>query len=417
MFTTRLDLFVSVGVLLSSTIAVPRCHSQTLEWTRQLNFASHDVSADGLGNVYISGFTNGNTADDVDAALAEYDELGNLQWTRTLSTNVEDWSWGVSADGLGNVYQSGHTGGIAGSSDAYVAKYDAAGNRQWIRLLGTDANESSHGVFADRLGNVLISGYTIGNLNGPNAGGLDVFVAKYDALGIRQWTRQFGTSTEENGWRVSGDLQGNAYVTGSTSGSLGGTNAGSLDAFVTKYDASGNLQWTRQFGTSEIDRGRGVSADNQGNVFVSGWINGSEDGNENAFVAKYDSAGVLKWTQQFGNSGTYSADLTADGHGNVYVLGYASSGLDGGSGEAGGFIRKYGSAGTVLWTLQSASMIAGYRSRISTDGQGNIYFQGGGSLGKVSEQVPEPSAASFWLGGLTLAAVCRRRRTTPDTFR
>ena len=92
-------------------------------------------------------------------------------------------SYGVSADGLGNVYISGYTGGSlggpnAGGNDAFVSKYDAAGNFQWTRQLGTSASDLSYGVSADGLGNVYFSGYTLGSLGGPNAGGDDAFVVK-----------------------------------------------------------------------------------------------------------------------------------------------------------------------------------------------------------------------------------------------
>ena len=67
---------------------------------------------------------------------------------------------------------------------------------QWTRQLGTSATDVSYGVSADGLGNVYISGYTDGSLGGPNAGGTDAFVSKYDAAGTLQWTRQLGTSVD-----------------------------------------------------------------------------------------------------------------------------------------------------------------------------------------------------------------------------
>ena len=109
---------------------------------------------------------------------------------------------------------------------------------------------ASYGVSADGLGNVYISGYTYGSLGGPNAGSDDAFVSKYDAAGTLQWTRQLGTSAIDRSYGVSADGLGNVYISGYTSGSLGGPNAGGNDAFVSKYDAAGTLQWTRQLGTS-----------------------------------------------------------------------------------------------------------------------------------------------------------------------
>jgi hypothetical protein len=115
---------------------------------------------------------------------------------------------------------------------------------------------------------VYISGYTHGSLVEPNAGNGDAFISKYDAAGNIQWTRQLGTAEADNSFSVSADGLGNAYITGSTWGSLGGPNQGNDDAFVSKYDAAGTLQWTRQLGTPEGDTGVGVSADGLGNVCI-----------------------------------------------------------------------------------------------------------------------------------------------------
>jgi hypothetical protein len=60
---------------------------------------------------------------------------------------------------------------------------------------------------------------------------------------------------------VSADGLGSVYISGYTSGSLEGTNVGYYDAFLSKFDASGTLEWTQQLGTSEGDWSNSVSAD------------------------------------------------------------------------------------------------------------------------------------------------------------
>ena len=111
------------------------------------------------------------------------------------------------------------------------------GNLLWTRQLGTSFGDESSHMSADGLGNIYISGYTTGSLAGPNAGGTDAFVGKYDEAGNLHWTRQLGT--ENSGLEVAcrPTALGNVYISGSTEGSLGGTNAGNYDAFVSKYDA------------------------------------------------------------------------------------------------------------------------------------------------------------------------------------
>jgi len=315
-----------------------------IQWVRQLGTSSDDqsngVSADGLGNVYISGLTRGSlgeaNAGSSDAFVSKYDDAGNIQWVRQLGTS-SDQSNGVSADGLGNVYISGVTEGTPNGThsnpDAFVSKYDDAGDLQWTRQLGTHSDDISFGVSADGLGNVYISGFTKGRLEGTNAGMDDAFVSKYDAAGDLQWTRQLGTSSIDSSLGVSADGLGNVYISGFTGGSLDGTKAGSADAFVSKYDAAGDLQWTRQLGTSSADQSFGVSADGLGNVYISGETLGSLDGTNagagDAFVSKYDAAGDLQWTRQLGTSSDdVSSGVSADGLGNVYISGFTSGSLD-----------------------------------------------------------------------------------------
>ncbi len=105
---------------------------------------------------------------------------------------------------------------------------------EWSRQLGTSRNDSGNGVATDPLGNVFISGRTEGSLGGPNAGDYDAFVSKYDSTGNLLWTRQLSTSAEDNSYGVAADPLGNIYISGYTAGSLGGPNAGGRDAFLVK---------------------------------------------------------------------------------------------------------------------------------------------------------------------------------------
>ena len=67
-------------------------------------------------------------------------------------------------------------------------------------------------------------------------------------------TLQFGTSSGDAAYGAATDSSGNLYVTGYTSGGLdGNTSAGSSDLFVVKYNSSGTKQWTKQLGTSGED--------------------------------------------------------------------------------------------------------------------------------------------------------------------
>jgi hypothetical protein len=236
-----------------------------------------------------------------------------------------------------------------GSQDVFLSKYDAAGVHQWTRQLGTSGFDVSNGVSADGLGNVYISGYVDGSLAGPSAGGDDVFVAKYDALGNLLWTRQFGTARSDHSNGVTTDTLGNVFISGTTNGSLvpSDVHPNDFDSFVGKYRATGDLVWLRQFGTTEFDVGAAPSADGLGNVFLSGVTPASPDtpgaGSQDVFVRKYDSDGNVLWKRQFGSSAEDTAGhLSADGSDNVYLVGSTRGSLGGpNAGSQDAFVARY----------------------------------------------------------------------------
>jgi hypothetical protein len=412
-----------------------------VEWIRQVGTAETDygraVSADALGNVFVGGKTNGNLAAPnaglSDAFLSRYDVAGNLQWVQQFGSSRDQEVLGASTDGLGNVYISGVTydaigGPVAGSFDMFVAKYASAGSLLWARQLGTGPGDEGVGISADALGNVYVAGLTYGNLAGTNAGLTDVFLAKYDASGTLQWTRQFGTSNYDDGLSVSADGLGGVYIAGRTQGNLDGTNAGNTDAFLRKYDAAGTVLWTRQLGTTGFDESTSVSADALGNVYISGETEGSlggpNTGSYDAFVSKYNSSGALQWTRQTGTSQFDDSNgVETDGLGNVYLLGNTNGSLSGpNAGNTDTFVRKYNAAGTLLWTRQFGTSSTDYSMGISSDSLGNLFVSGitWGSLGgpnagvedafvaKLADPVPEPS--SLVLTCIFAMATCTRRR-------
>ena len=184
----------------------------------------------------------------------------------------------------------------------------------WTKQLGSSSNDDAFGVATDSSGNVYVTGATTGGLDGnTSAYGNDLFVVKYNSSGTKQWTKQLGTSSHDTATGVDTDLSGNVYVTGDTTGGLdGNTSAGSNDLFVVKYNSSGTKQWTKQLGTSSHDYAHGVATDSSGNVYVTGSTYRNLDGNTSAgnadlFVVKYNASGSKQWTRQLGSSSRDSA--------------------------------------------------------------------------------------------------------------
>ncbi|MFO7654509.1 MAG: SBBP repeat-containing protein [Candidatus Krumholzibacteriia bacterium] len=193
------------------------------------------------------------------------------------------------------------------------------------------------------------------------------------------WTRQFEPAT---GRGVAVDPGGNVYVTGSTTGSFEGTNGG-VDVFLRKFDPAGAVLWTRQYGTEASEEGWAVAVDVSGNAYVVG---GTKIGNSDTdvLVLKYGPDGALLWDRQFGS---VEADedigfgVAVDADGNAYVTGSTMGRIADDAVKTPVFdlfLRKYDPSGEVLWTQQvnAGADIEGKGVAVDGSGSGAVYVTG-----------------------------------------
>jgi len=328
----------------------------------------------------------------------------NLAWVRQFGTPSTDDAVAVAAD-AGGVWVAGNTSGTlagqtsAGSQDAYLARYDGAGTLQWVRQFGTAALDQAWSVAADASG-VYVAGSTRGAFPGQaGAGALDAFVRKYDAGGNELWTRQFGTSSTDQAVGIAIGPSG-VYVAGSTGGVLPGqSGSGDQDVFVRKYDAAGSVLWTRQFGTASSDQAGGIAAGASG-VYVTGAVLGNLPGQtgagwQDAFVRGYDASGTELWTRQFGSPSVDLGRAVALDSTGVYVSGATLAALPGqtSAGLADVFLRKYDAGGTELWTRQFGS--ASFEDGLAASAGPGGVLVAGYTMGALPGQAPSGLADAF----------------------
>lgn len=156
------------------------------------------------------------------------------------------------------------------------------------------ADEGALSVTMDSSGNIYAAGQTYGALSGQaNLGGSDAFLGKYDSSSNDIWTRQFGSSAHDTAYSVAVDSSGYVYVAGKTDGALPGyATLGSTDAFLKKYDSTGNEVWTHLFGTSQDDEASSIYVDSPGNIYVAGNTTGAfpgqvNSGSRDAFLIRF----------------------------------------------------------------------------------------------------------------------------------
>jgi hypothetical protein len=438
--------FVAVGVAtFSSDIACAET-PYVAAWSRQMGTTSDEwarsVGVDSAGNAYVTGYTGGslygsNLGND-DLVLTKYDSAGNAVWSRQAGTSGYDAGYSVTVDETGNSYVTGHTYGSfggpnIGGRDIVLAKYDSSGNQAWSKQLGTPALENGHSVALDSSRNIYIGGATNGALGGTNVGQYDATLIKCDSSGNMLWARQFGTSANDHILSVAADSSGNAYVGGLTDGGLFASNAGWADNFLAKYDSSGNRLWSRQFGTPSNDRIESMATDTAGNVYVSGSTGGNlfgpGAGNWDAFLAKYSTSGNLLWSRQLGTAGAdWGHALAVDAAGNAYLSGETDGDLGGAVGSSDVFLAKYDAAGNIVWTQQIGTTEYDQGLSIALGPSDSAYVCGAtsGSLGGdhvwgrdmflTKFAVPEPSTLALLATcGLALIAFARGKKKFTDS--
>ena len=180
-----------------------------------------------------------------------------------------DTATGISYYTAGTPFVSGYTDGVlgdqssSGGQDAFLMKLNSDFTMAWVRQFGTAADDRANAVALNDA-YAIVGGETAGTLDGEStSGGVDAFAATYDDSGALQWLRQFGTAGDD---RVTG-AAGTAFLpvslfAGETSGAFSGeTNAGGTDIFAARFDIGGNRLWTDQQGTAGEDHVRDAEMD------------------------------------------------------------------------------------------------------------------------------------------------------------
>jgi len=337
-----------------------------------------------------TGALDGVNRGSVDAFVRMYESEGDMLWASQLGTPLQEIAKAVVAH-EGFVYVVGETGGsLAGSrgaTDAFIRKYDIFGNVLWTRQFGTSEYDAANSVAVAGDGTVYVAGLTWGVLGTSNAGANDAFVRKYTPDGVVVWTKQFGSANSDQATGVAINALGNVYVVGTTFGNLKGTSRGQADAFIRSYNESGDISWTKQFGTSLGDRANAVAVGLGGDAIVVGTTEGTLEGSSmpneyDTYCRRYSAGGLVVVTKQFRiRNAENGLSVASDSDGSFFITG--SSYLPGGVLDV--FVRKYSNANRHVWTrLFGTSYIDGARA-VSVANTGAIYV-GGNTYGALAGQ-------------------------------
>jgi hypothetical protein len=214
---------------------------------------------------------------------------------------------------------------------AWVARYDATGQRRWLRVLGHDPLGYARAPTLSPDGSIVVVG---------RAGGS--FVARLSASGELAWLRPLSTLHYAGPDDVAVDAHGDAYVAGTTL---------DLDAYLARVDPSGEVVWVRTISTSGIDTGRGVVALRSGGVVLVGKLGGESggfaSGGSRPFAARFTLDGDRTWLTEIPtSSGGFASGAALEPDDGVLVVGSADE-PGGGSFSRDAFVARVDARGVI----------------------------------------------------------------------
>lgn len=280
------------------------------------------------------------------------------------------------------------TGPFPGEGECLIAQFNSQGARQWATYYGGESTEQLQSITIDQAGNLYIAGSTTSStgIATPNSflptispddqtNGSAVFLAKLNSSATsRQWGTYYG-QTYDFPTAVACDRFGHVYMSGATSTIEGASNpdvittpgawqtifggggtAAQWDGFLVQFDTAGNRKWGTYYGGQQYDYGYNVACDYTGNAFLAGTTNSTSfnhptiiaspgshqdslaggstnNGNQDAYLAEFDTTGHRLWGTYYGGLGnegggflfSQTIGLACDGKGGAYMAGWTDS--------------------------------------------------------------------------------------------
>ncbi|MEO5571536.1 MAG: T9SS type A sorting domain-containing protein [Bacteroidia bacterium] len=284
----------------------------------------------------------------------------------------------------------------------YIVKYDAAGNVIYAKNTTIESNNIPIRLFADQDGNLIVQGtfalsITIENTTLISEGSIDLFIAKYDALGNLSWAKGFG-SVDGDAAILAKPMDANGNLVFAIN--INGAPSITLDAItisptngkntiIVTLDRDGTVLstfvglFTQNSGT-DIGNATAVCTDINGNIYVTGIVLPNT-----VKTFKYDDTGNLIWQKSgIGSDDSMVNDIYADASGNVAIAGsFIGPSITFGTTTLSNiinntfylnqaFVVKYDVNGNVLFAISEGSEDTERSEKVCIDAHGNTIIVG-----------------------------------------
>jgi hypothetical protein len=276
----------------------------------------------------------------LDYWLVRVDGDGNKVWDASFGGTGEDYFYGLAQTPDGGFAAAGEsfstngtrTAASFGSSDYWLVRTDANGNKLWDTSYGGASVDSCFALDAVGGGGFLLGGLS-GSLPGsgtktsPRWGSRDYWIVRTDSAGNSLWDASFGSTNLDAIFAVK-TLPDGGFILGGRSHGEGGNKTtphfGNGDYWLVRVDSVGTKMWERSFGGDAFDELHTLALTRDGGFLLGGWASSYARGNKTSpnlggfdfWVIRTDGVGNKLWEQTFGTDGSdylYGVQQTTDG--------------------------------------------------------------------------------------------------------
>ena len=348
-----------------------------------------------------------------------YEELFSLQLTNDGGYILGGWSTsGISGD---------KTQPSQGSGDYWIVKTDANGEIIWDKRFGGTEDDQLNQIHQTNDEGYILGGWSYSGLGGDKTqasqGGIDYWIVKIDANGIKQWDARFGGNsvdilcslqqTSDGGYILGG------YSDSGNNGDKSQASQGGRDYWIVKTDANGIKQWDARFGGLAYDWLSDIIQTYDQGYILGGWsssgISGDKtqasQGSDDYWIVKTDENGIKQWDARFGGSTHENLNSLLQTDDGGYLLGgFSDSGIGGDKtqscqGNQDFWIIKTNATGTKQWDARFGGNESDWITSFQQINDGG-YMLGGVSLSDISGDKTQPSQGSYDYWIIKIAPDC-----------
>lgn len=259
--------------------------------------SSYDLLRSFGGRNVLYGRTNSFGVADVESYLIELNSgNSNVKTSWVVGDTLKEEGQAIveAADSSGFVGTGFTSSYGAGNYDVYVIKHRYNGTIAWTKVIGGNSLDKAYDIQKTAEGGYIV----VGETKSFGQGKSDVYLIKLNASGNISWTKTYGTSGNDVGYSVKQTLDGGYAITGYTE--LHDSIPFGKNIYVINTDGSGNVNWTGSYGGPDNDEGRSIVQLADSSFAICGITNSFGAGNDDAYLIKTSLNGTLSWGMTYG---------------------------------------------------------------------------------------------------------------------